>query len=519
MLPDEVSRAKRFAQIAASIVFCFTIAGLVFGFAALKPILLDQGVYHHLCEPGQAVCKDQDTRLNMLFIVASSANNVAALPMGGFLDIAGPRVASIVGGILFGSGCITFSLGIVRPYIDTYLLGYILMALGAPAMFLSQFHLSNAFPARSGLILGAITGAFDASSLPLCFYKVGYFAAGGKPSVKTFFICYTIIPILLIIQQITFGPSETYARLNTSLPIDDETPVAARPALAALQNDSTFSRLSGRSMSRRMSSSFSRVAYDIPDDADDEEAKELLEAKVKDDGIVGVMFGKPVSEQVKSSWWWAMEFMILVHMTRINWYLTTVNTQLIYYTGAVDLADRLTDAFIFLLPLGGLLSIPLVGWLLDTRPTLDVVFVMAVLGLLFGILTLTPSTVPQLIGIGMLVVFRPLFYTAISDYAAKIFGFQTFGTVYGLAMTLSGLFGLILTPLDILTKGPLHGSFTPVNVTLLVLGVISSMTLAYKVWSFSQKRIKLVDQVIPPHPSGNSAILEEDEEVEEEERE
>ena len=90
---------------------------------------------------------------------------------------------------------------------------------------------------------------------------------------------------------------------------------------------------------------------------------------------------------------------------------------------------------------------------------------MAVIGFLFGVLTLTSAIVPQLIGIGMLVVFRPLFYTAIScvpfyqqlyiqwwwltysDYAAKVFGFRTFGTVYGLAMTLSGLFGLILTPL------------------------------------------------------------------------
>ena len=38
-----------------------------------------------------------------------------------------------------------------------------------------------------------------------------------------------------------------------------------------------------------------------------------------------------------------MEFMILVHMTRINWYLTTVNTQLIYFTGEVRIADKLTD--------------------------------------------------------------------------------------------------------------------------------------------------------------------------------
>lgn len=68
------------------------------------------------------------------------------------------------------------------------------------------------------------------------------------------------------------------------------------------------------------------------------------------------------------------------------------------------------------------MSIPFVGYLLDSRPTLDITFVMCFLGLVFGVGTLLPTTTPQLIGIAMLVIFRPLFYTAISDYAAKVFG-------------------------------------------------------------------------------------------------
>jgi len=94
-----------------------------------------------------------------------------------------------------------------------------------------------------------------------------------------------------------------------------------------------------------MSSSFSRVSYAIPDDADQEEVKDILEKK--GGGIVGAMFGKSVRSQVTSSWWLVMEFMVMVHMTRINWYLTTVNTQLVYYTGNVELADQLTDASYF----------------------------------------------------------------------------------------------------------------------------------------------------------------------------
>ena len=60
------------------------------------------------------------------------------------------------------------------------------------------------------------------------------------------------------------------------------------------------------------------------------------------------------------------------------------------------------------------LGIPAVGYLLDTRPTLHVILIMSLLSFFFGILTLLSGIVPQFIGIGLLVVFRPLFYTAIS---------------------------------------------------------------------------------------------------------
>lgn len=40
---------------------------------------------------------------------------------------------------------------------------------------------SNAFPAYSGVILAAITGAFDASSVPYLIYRELYQRLGGVP--------------------------------------------------------------------------------------------------------------------------------------------------------------------------------------------------------------------------------------------------------------------------------------------------------------------------------------------------
>lgn len=48
-------------------VYLVVSAGIVFGFAALKPVLVDEGVYRHLCEPeelgdGVTVCYGQEIR-------------------------------------------------------------------------------------------------------------------------------------------------------------------------------------------------------------------------------------------------------------------------------------------------------------------------------------------------------------------------------------------------------------------------------------------------------------------------
>jgi hypothetical protein len=76
-----------------------------------------------------------------------------------------------------------------------------------------------------------------------------------------------------------------------------------------------------------MSSSFSRISYGVHDDADPEEVKAVLEKN--GDGIVGVLFGKSVGEQIGSTWFWlprllmerkrtltirAMEFMVVIQM-------------------------------------------------------------------------------------------------------------------------------------------------------------------------------------------------------------
>lgn len=63
----EVSRTKRVLQVGVATVYCLLAAGIIFGYAALKPVMIKEGVYRELCtekeiERGVHVCYEQEIR-------------------------------------------------------------------------------------------------------------------------------------------------------------------------------------------------------------------------------------------------------------------------------------------------------------------------------------------------------------------------------------------------------------------------------------------------------------------------
>ncbi|KAG9054845.1 hypothetical protein FS842_003964 [Serendipita sp. 407] len=437
---SEVSFNKKIFQIVCAVFFCLTTTGVIFGYAALKPVLVRHEVYRELCteeekRSGVWVCEKQDLRLNFMFTLSAVITNTIALPVGMLLDRAGPRAATLLGAFFFFCGNAVFGIGIENEHIDTYYVGFVLLALGGPLIFLSSFHLSNAFPRNSGLILSFISGSFDASSVPYLLYN----EALPNVPIRTFFWSYTIIPILLVIQCITISPSSSYEReALKNRDADEEEGDLTSPGTAVGQDHS--------------------------------------------DRILGVMFGKTAWQQIRSSWWILITIFLCVYMTRINFFIQTVASQMLWYLQEHDDAIRLATTFTILLPLGGAIGITPVGVLLDRGGILAASIVVLFMGLFFGLFGIMRSYAGQLVAIGILVFLRPLMYTFVGDYCAKVFGFGTFGTVYGLANTLSGLFGLVLRPIDLLLKSKLHGDYTPPNLVLLGCGIVASSLLTWRVW-------------------------------------
>lgn len=72
--------------------------------------------------------------------------------------------------------------------------------------------------------------------------------------------------------------------------------------------------------------------------------------------------------------------------------------------------------------------------------------------------------------------------TIARDYATKVFGFATFGRVYGMITCLSGLVNFSQSGLDALTHGPLNGDPTPINAVMAVIGTLIGIALTSYVY-------------------------------------
>ncbi|KZV90526.1 MFS general substrate transporter [Exidia glandulosa HHB12029] len=471
------SRALRLVQIAFAVLFCVACAGVVFGFAALKPVLVRHGVYRELCDADAPSCDAQDLRLNYMFTLAATTTNVAALPVGMILDRIGPRWTSILGALVFAAGNIAFGLGQETP-VDTYRLGFILLAIGGPLVFLPSFHLSNAFPEHSGLIMSFITGAFDVSSVPYLFYLwLDSGISGGLP-IRTFFWAYTIIPVLIIVEQLTLAPAWSYRVeefAHVGPPPPDEGILVTHEVVSYSDVDDSESSVAD-------------------EEAAVDDIKHAVEGHGLADPVRGIMVGHTARQQMASRWFIAAAIFLCIHAARINYYIQTVHTQLAWYLD-VQPAQALGEAFAVLLPVGGVFSVPLVGYLLDAQGSYVTTIVMLWSGLAYGILGLLHNVAAQWTNVAIFVVFRPLMYTFVNDFCAKAFGFETFGTVLGFAGLLSGVFGLVLRSLDLAVAGPLRGDYSPVNLGGIFAGLASSAALAWVIWRGALRtgRVRLED--------------------------
>jgi len=196
--------------------------------------------------------------------------------------------------------------------------------------------------------------------------------------------------------------------------------------------------------------------------------------------VWGALHGYTAWEQIKTWWFVLITLFTVVQMTRINYFVATVRSQERWLLGSEARAKTVNEFFDIALPVGGVLSIPFIGTVLDHTSTPIALGILVFFATVIGVLGCLPYMWAAIGNVALFVIYRPFYYTAVSDYSAKVFGFQTFGKVYGLIICLAGILNFIQSPLDALTHTFFHLNPIPINLILLACAVaVGTALVAY----------------------------------------
>jgi len=206
-------------------------------------------------------------------------------------------------------------------------------------------------------------------------------------------------------------------------------------------------------------------------------------------GVWGALHDRSTTQQILSPWFVLITLFTVIQMTRINYFVATLRSQYDYML-SFEQAVTINGFFDVALPVGGIIAIPFIGIVLDNTSTTFVLSGLVVIASAIGVLGVIPQMWAAYANVCLFVLYRPFYYTCVSDYAAKVFGFHTFGKVYGLIICLAGLFNFIQTPLDALTHKTFNRNPVPVNLMLLVVAMIVGLSLTIFVWQKSKKMSK-----------------------------
>lgn len=441
-----------------------------------------------------------------MFTTAAIATNLSALPIGTILDTYGPRVCSIIGSCLLAIGSLLFALARYIPF-DAYITGYTLLALAGPFIYISSFHLSNTFSARSGLILAMLTGAYDASSV--VFVVFGFISehTDGVVGTQCFFLVYLMIPLFILTTQVTIMPATSYKTVG-ELVLQAEAHMAAetvhegshhREIITKIQSLLTFPN-----STHRITSSIGRHTHLLP--------QTYTPQTKRADPILGILHNLPARTQILSPYFILYALFTALTTLRLNYFLATIHHQYSSLLHSSALANHITQTFTILLPICGIITAPLTGIILDTLPTIPTTLILVIAGSILCLMNTIPSLPAAYTTTSLTTLYRPFFYSAICDLAARVFGFRNFGIVYGLVIFLSGVVGFAQVGLDVLTlkvfRGREENGVEVVNWLFTgVIGVVGVLWVSVIRWrrcamermdleSVEEREPLLVDSVI-----------------------
>eukprot|EP00494_Astrolonche_serrata_P030080 UN30347 len=323
-----MSDTRKRVLILVAAFFSLTCSGLLFGFASIHDIMFEIGAFRELCPIGWTStdpCLNQQLSLDLLFTIGTAATNFVALPAGIFLDKFGPRLTGSLAG---GCVCIgVFTVGIAGLLSKSilYHVGFCLVSIGGPVVFMSIISFSNLFPKYSGLITGLCVGCFDASSVILPV--IGFIYTNFYNNFSSLFLMYSIIPLIATFVPLMMYPTKAFQlEMSRNTTLEEHTPV-------------------------RRVSIYSLDKFDL-------------------------------KYQLKSPEFWLTVYTVSIYMLRINFFIQTIGEQTLFNK------KENVMIFGYMLPAAGICFIPVIGYISDHRGILTAWSTLWIVMFIFGVLDL-----------------------------------------------------------------------------------------------------------------------------------
>lgn len=299
---------------------------------------------------------------------------------------------------------------------DGYILANILLGLGGTFVFVPSFQIANAFPKYSGTIVALVTGAFDASAAVFLFYGIAYKVSHRTFGLEKFFLGYLTIPILILCAQLTLMPAYSYQTVPQLVKKIEKVQDATRDVHDSddeIESDTELSRVRSKREDHRRDKI--RKLDNLLGDEDERQQQEAREEERRmNSGVWGALHGLPPYQQMLSPWFILITLVTVLQMLRMNYFIATIRSQYEYMLDSEIQAERINSFFDIALPVGGVISTPFIGLLLDN---LSVPIMLALIILLItavGILNSLPFVWAGYATVCLFILLRPLYYSAMS---------------------------------------------------------------------------------------------------------
>lgn len=399
----------KLVRVVLGLFLVFAAGGVIYGFAALEPVLVRIGVFRERCPGHITGCAAQKLHLTLLYTVATTCMCFAVVAHGRLFDALGPRLDFAVAIAINTLGALL--LGLTETWPFAIWLAFAFLGGAAPGIAMGISSLPKTFPAQLSTINALISSLFDVSAGVFYLMNLAFFHA--DLSLRSIAWFYGGTVLILGAVEVALLPSHRELALIQAQYSDWE----ARQPQAVQRGDIQS--------------------------APDESQTPLLQGRAS---LLAALNPQTFRESLRDTrFLFSMLFMSVLNLKN-GFYIATFTQQADDVAHSSSAASALTTTFYIVFPFGGLLAVFVASWLLNTYRERDhAVFLFTLaLCLVHATLNMIPVVATQYAAIAIFAVMRSLKWAAWNDFMQKRYRLEFFGSLFGLANVVVALSGLLI---------------------------------------------------------------------------